>query len=724
MLTIGFSRFALMEPLLKWTTYCFFAQLFLALAIPLSAGAATESVWADYPGLKAPGHAGIEIGDFDGNGKSEAVVTTYSGQGFDFNGSQLVATLASTSDEGMKVRAVAILPSELIGPMVKAPRDGLADRLLAVTTNNGSDNKIVTLGGDPLRILRTIAAPLIRRVIAVADVDADGQLDIVAMTSASSWGNFDPVVLDYETGAVKWVGLGEISDIGVAQLDDDPALEMIMAGTPASVVDGASHATEWSYPSGFYSMKILVGQFHVDPAIRGFAVAGSSYVQIFRTHPYSPTSEFQIPWSAVAKVVKLGGAEIDEIAIGSGDGVSIHDPVTGQQLFASPNPTFDDVSDLAVGDIDDDGANELVFAGGLRSSGPDLLRAVDIGSGQIDYHQFDEIGPYSGLVVDDISGDGELETAYITVKSGSHYAGPNIRILDHATGRRLRELTNFGGSSFYSGFQLLSAQIDADPQKELIFSGIDFNSGVVSVIDGATLELEWRVGGNGSLFDGVPVSAPVAIDVNGDGIPEVIVSTVVASLVRIVVLDGRNGAILWTSVGLSGGIPRLATFQTNTGEARIAVSTGYGLYVFGLSSHLLVSSAKSVRPILALTRWEGPDGCRLGALDDANMFTIRSCADLIFDRQIPMPVGTTFVRPIDAQNHQFIAADGAQLFEVDSSGDAIAIGGGWGNGLAASNSGVVTLDPDGQHVDVVLGSDIQVMRSRIGLNRIFANGFD
>lgn len=695
----------------------------LAAAAVVALLHATSAVaWEDYPGFFGPGHAGIVIGDFDGNGKVEAAVSGYTQASFDPAGSQLLAVLAADGSGKLGIQAVSMLPAWLTGSLVPAPRDGQADRLVAVM-GEGTASQILILGGVPLRILRNIDTPLVRRVTAIADVDGDGHQDIVAMTGADRWSETYPVVLDYATGAVKWTGAAVVTDVGVAQLDGDVALELIMAGTPGRVVDGATHLVDWTYPAGFGS-NILVGRFGTDARV-GFATNArwSTPLQIFQAQPYSPVSEIDVGEVGAAAVARLSPGGPDQIAIGSGQwgDVTVYDPRTGLRLVQFNNPQHG-VSALAVGDIDGDGQAELVYGAGLTSSGPDLLRAVDLDTLADDYAQNDESGPHSAVSRGDLQGGGSDQVAYLTVSSNSGYAGSNLHVLDAVSGKRLRTRANVLGAWSSEVPHIALAQIDGDAQKEIIVAGAYTYEGTVAALDGVSLEDQWRVGGYDSVFENALVRALTIIDANGDGTPDVVVAT---SDARLIVLDGRDGAVLWQSVTLTGTTPpSIAAFHTIAGNPQVAISSGAALYVFDLDSRLLAASTKTTAGVTGLWQWGEGGACRLAALDEGAVVTIHHCDTLANDGQRVMPQGTVFFRPLDAQASRFIAASGARLYEVVSDGTAIPLFGALGGQLGADNQGVLRVDPDGSHFDLVIGSDNMVTRKRIGIDMVFADQFE
>ena len=57
---------------------------------------------------------------------------------------------------------------------------------------------------------------------------------------------------DLASGAQRWFEPNaQAQDLLLLQLDGDPALEIVCAGTPGVILDGATHATDWTYKDGF-----------------------------------------------------------------------------------------------------------------------------------------------------------------------------------------------------------------------------------------------------------------------------------------------------------------------------------------------------------------------------------------------------------------------------------------------------------------------------------------
>jgi hypothetical protein len=111
--------------------------------------------------------------------------------------------------------------------------------------------------------------------LAIGDVDHDGATEIVAGGGTEHTGSAGSsvYVIDGATGAVEWMSapLGsywsDIWQVAVAQLDDDPALEIVALDESFYVFDGITHEV-WQSPLATYtSMDLFDVQGDSNPEI-------------------------------------------------------------------------------------------------------------------------------------------------------------------------------------------------------------------------------------------------------------------------------------------------------------------------------------------------------------------------------------------------------------------------------------------------------------------------
>lgn len=678
--------------------------------------------WEHYPGLNEPGANGILVGDYDGNGRNEAVIANASGA------ATIVALLDANATGQQAIRNISVLPFRVGGRIVPAPQENGADRFAALVYDMFEDTSthVAIVGGIPPRVLRMIDVPRSNNLVAIANVGGDGRNVIVVANSSSAPRTF---MIDYETGEVEWTSSYEASALGIAQLDDDPGLELILGGyygTPGRIVDGATRELEWSYPAGFRS-TLVTGTFFADTSVRGFALAGLDLVQLFRSGPYSPVSEFEVVGRARSvATVSLDSNGVDYIAIGSVDEgrVDLYDPRTGARVLSfadGDGRVRPGVASIATGDLAGDGSKQIVFNTGMGANGKRQLRAVDLATQAVKFVQDAEYGPYSAVARGDVAGNGGDQVVYVTWMSDPAsivFDGQMLRVLDAADGHVLRERALTTSYSFSS---LALAQLDSDPQLEIVLVSGGYSE--IAVLDGLTLRDQWRL--TSTALNHAPMAALAMIDIDGDGADDLV--TMSNGLLH--AFNGRTGARLWQPLSVSGfGPMSLVAFRQASGVPGAIVANGYELRVVDLRRRTQVVHVIAAQEARGLSRWGDGEACKVGVLDEHSELTIRRCADLGAEAVRRLPPATLFFRPIDPDATRFIAAatssTGSELYEVGAHDEIVPLFAHLGYEAGYGNFGVADVDADGCHVDVVLGSDYMVTRRRFELDHLFADGFD
>ncbi len=703
-----------------------------ALVACLMASALHAQTWEHYFGLKFLAVGGIAVADLNLDGKPEAIIRDC-GPSFEYGNcnSNVLALLNSDSTGRLDVRSVAILPVVDMGNPIIWTRPGFVDRV-AVAVNLGTPQaEVLILGGVPLQVLKVIPAPMVYKLIAIDDVDADGEAEIVAITGSVGWMSTYLTIFDYRTGDVEWTSQTEVRDVVVGQFDADPALELVVTATSGQVIDGATHAVEWSYAGGFGD-RLLVGRFGATDKL-GFAAANSSRLQIFQSQPYSPVSEISFPYGAsqTAAVVRVVPGGADQIAVANAESVSsvvIYDPRSSTivRRIGDVDSRMDTAA-IGAGDLDGDGRIELVItANETFTTSAKRLSAVDLGTSASDYARTGVRGPFSPLARGDLEGSGNRgQIALLDQGTDPYRSGQTVSVLDVSTGAMLRSRTIADHAPWMQVIPLVATgQLDADVQQEIVIASQEAYSGFVMALDGRTLAQQWRVGSQtdtSALGSGMPTGLGL-IDVNGDGREDVVVGTADG---RIVVLNGANGAVLWTSITLSGvRSGSLGVYRAASGAPHAIVARGEALYLFDLASRLLVASTNTPEEVQAIRQWGSGASCRIAAMDRYAAVSLHRCDTLAQVGQRLLPPNTTFFWPMDSAGNRFLAGSAGYLYDVDANGDATIASKPLGMDLGIGNQAAVDVDASGR-ADVVIGSNYLVTRVQVAApDKLFANGFD
>jgi outer membrane protein assembly factor BamB len=329
------------------------------------------TVWrAGLPAEDCFTHALTEpaIADVDGDGRLEAVVASTE--------DALVAHAAADGAEGWRVplstygygRPTVANVTAAPGPEVVTSdiQGGVV-----VADGNGTVAWRFALNATGWSTVSVWQAP------AVADLDAD---DVPEVLVGSSEG---PLVLS-AGGAVEWQRDGEATYTATARIDDDPAVEVVTAGTTTvRAYDGRTGAVEW-------------GRDLTNARFRTAADGdGDGTVELYVG---------RVGGSVLALDARTGETEWSTTVSGSGDTIV-------------PPPV--------LGDVDGDGGPEVVAT---LDSG--TVAVLDAGSGRELAAYSREVPVWTFPTVDDVDDDGSAE---ILVR----YGDGRVVALDYAAGQGL-----------------------------------------------------------------------------------------------------------------------------------------------------------------------------------------------------------------------------------------------------------------------------------------------
>lgn len=376
----------------------------------------------------------------------------------------------------------------------------------ALATVSHGDTRVVSIGPDrvarryggwPLAEIGAFEVAHVTRIARIGDIDGDGELELLCA------GEGTLSAYSLPSGTPEWSMKVQAADLALATLDQDPALEIIVAGgdsAPGLVIDGATRMLDWSRPEGF-GTYVATGRL-LESGGQGFVGARDwDSLSGFTTAPYG------LSWSmpnfdtdAVAAGDTDGDGQ-DELAVGDGQwgSVRVYDTPDRLMLYEMHNPG-NGVDALGLLDFDADERDEVWFTarGEGSTNTEENFGAVIMDPASAlprlmveNYRQ----GATASLLAD-LDQDGTLEWV-VGTSNPSAYKGL-LRILNAATQTEVwRAPYEIGNdfAPFQTGYRSLHAsQLDGDTALELIAVGAKpFDEWRILIVDGRTREVERQI---------------------------------------------------------------------------------------------------------------------------------------------------------------------------------------------------------------------------------------
>ncbi len=393
----------------------------------------------------------------------------------------------------------------------------------------------------------------------IADVDADGALEVV---TGSRWGVY---IYDLSSGREEYQNRYlDCKSLAVGNVDADAVPEIVIAETlgPGLVLNGATRATEWSASIGF-------GQ-----TVRLGDVDGDGKAEIVASYDWQVIRVFDADLQAIAGTIPTS-QNIDALTLldveGDGPleilyadaqhgGLHAHNGST-RALKWTIEGVSGGVPGIAVGDSDGDGARELVWGFGHRSSGPDYLYVTSVGDRALEWQSLDEVGPFFGMTHGDVDADGAPELVSAPTRTDSGH-GSGMLVVHNASTGAIEHRQVIASSRDTRVLGMESANVDDDPQLEIFVVGDQFD-GVIICYDGLTHAEQWSYE-----FVGSSVGASELADVDSDGRLELIVSHGSNGYTeRVTVFDAKTGAVEWLTPHFASGTPYVGRIRVANVDA-------------------------------------------------------------------------------------------------------------------------------------------------------------
>jgi outer membrane protein assembly factor BamB len=676
--------------------------------------------WRFVPGIELPGAGGVATADVDADGSPDFVLT---GRNY-YSGSSALLVIGANG-EGAAVKQALILPDQAPTTVV---------RVLAATIDGAvhvysivADGNVRDFGGWPLAEQHEYSVPSGVTAAAIGDALGDGQVELIVATNDALQ------AFDAATGMLLWsYPVTGVADIVLAQLDADPALEIVASS--GLVIDAATLATDWQYPD-IFGQPLAAGHLLGD-ATTQFVAAYTNYFIVFRGTPWSPLwsagSNYYVDRLITANLDNDDGDVIVTAASHSGY-IDAWDPMTHQVRFSAPGFGWS-VSALGAARIFPDSPSQLLVAG-RQGIGNDSLRLLDTGTGTIPWAYTPWKGIFSPVEIADVDGDGNDE---LVVAASEPFGNPGtVGIFDADTGVLKWQGPTFAGN-YNAPFALSTARIllvphAANDAMDIVLAGTSGSDGRITVVDGSTHAVRLQIGSyaSGPLASREIVDAAL-VDFDGNGVLDYAVATqatsTAASGALLQVFSGLDGQPLWSSDPIGSGffnIDNVLVTGTLSDPASelIAVMPGY-LQAFDLQTHspgwtLFVPSDATAYVPHGIAGAEIMTFLNTGAVtfyDAVTHAELRS-----FTLEAPL---AALVAP-GGDSHKLVAVSNNALVLIDGVGGAkLAASANLGALLGLHNQLAVAAGSTGPW-QVASGSDLGIFKHSLALGEvIFVSGFE
>jgi hypothetical protein len=495
-------------------------------------------------GLQIPvQHAGLRIADLDNDGDSEVLVASS-------------RTLYELSRSGSQYEQT------WVHPFAFAVSEGFAAVTSADINGDGKHEIFAAQGTVMVRLDGVERRESARRdvqnercrALEVADIDADGSLELVCLAAIDPIyfnGNARIVVLNPATFEKKWesadLPLG--SSMAVGNVDGDVALEVVTAA--GYVFDGQTHANQWAYSPGF-GIAVDIGDLDGDGVGDIAGAIDGGPVKVFSAVSESPVWEYTLTWTDL-DTLTVADSNSDgqpEIIVGNGQwgevtSIRYNTGTSQPEVLWQINSQEHGVTSIAVGNLDGDAAPEIVWGTGATSSGADdmVVASVNPAIG-IEWKMSASVqldGPFYGGQLAR-TGGGTTALLFSSDRTNGNSGGYRPASLNAATGA-VTPGTHAGANMAFAR-ALDVADFNGNNVDEMLIGSTGGAGGFFATYEIGSDTETWR----SPTGAGTP-NAGTHADMNGDGYADVIGITQEG---YIYVYDVHGQSLLWKSTSLVG----------------------------------------------------------------------------------------------------------------------------------------------------------------------------
>ncbi len=668
----------------------------------------------DYPGFAQADRGEFAVADLDQDGRDDFAFVGETGA----NNTWALFVVGKNTNGEFAFKQQMLIPDAGVFRVLAVPQPAGAAHVLTI----GYDGIAREYGGWPLAPIHQFATLDSPTGAAVGDVYGDGVLRVVVRTNSQIG------VYDVTTGTKDWLQPSSGSgDIVLAQLDADPALEIVLGGSaPGLVLDGASGQVDWQYPDSFGN---LLASGPIGPANSDEFVGGGYQLAFFSGAPYSPlfayTDGLYFNITALTEGDVFSDGRNLILFAGSNGGLQTIDGISG---LATPLPNANfPVNCLALADVEGSGTNAILFADDTS------VGIASAQSGAVIWQASSRISQFNVAAVGDIDADGksELLTGYDSNVWGQGAAG--LEISDMATGKILADLADSGGNA-NDAMQIAPSRILVDyelPQSPLIvMAGTALYDGRVVVVDGKSKTVELQLGAYSTgPFASRSISDATLVDMDGDGVKDIVVASqpdlswVTGAMLQAFTLSGQP---IWNSIGMgtsSFAINGVLTLSQDSGAGDVVVAVlPSGLRAFDRLSHLETWTFDVANNGAVVVPY-GVAGVEI-AIETGSTIAFYDAATRQYLRQFSLSSDIDAITPLDGRFDQLLVSSGGSLFLLDGTGNILASTPYLGEQMASPNQlAVERLSPGVWRIGV--GGSIGTYRYKLELSdRIFGSTFE
>ncbi|ACA89093.1 FG-GAP and VCBS repeat-containing protein [Shewanella woodyi] len=512
------------------------------------------------------------VADFDGDGKNELLSSSSEG---------VISLLSHT---GASYRQEWVYPYAPIG-------DSRTLKTVAQDINHDNRTDIIVLSDHGLYRITDLSKPMETiyedETLTFLDVggndNSNASSDDLVMLTFGTMGH-QVHLINANTGKIKfsYSVSAATTQVRLANVDEDEQLELVT--NSGYVFDSISGENEWLFFSGFGD-DISLGDIDGDGVaeIVGAPRWGkvSVYSVISKSLLFDMTTERDN--ICTVKTANIDSDPDSEILIGNCQwgyiyavDVQEEKPVEVWRLDLIEHSS----SSIVTGDIDNDGADEIVWGSGHTSSGPDIIAVADLGvepqiawSSEIEQQLLRFTSSGWGQI-----SPGNFSTVFVAPSSSSH-SGQRIIVMDNLGELRFSDET---ASNWNRSKHAKVIDYNHDGYADIFLGSSDLYDGFLLVKELDTFRTLWGGEGEQSKDYGIIES----LDVDGDGQEDLLA----VSGTRIQLLDVTEQRLFDEKV-FGSHITDLLIFERD-GINYLSVSTYSEVIIYEVSNSKLIQRTR------------------------------------------------------------------------------------------------------------------------------------